>query len=103
MAKALRLANKFVDAGWYVHLLLNVDAVRLVDPQAQLDPCPITGKPLAAMLSAFIDHGGKVMVGAECLKLIGLGPDDLGYGQDVASFPMIEALMSKPAIKILSY
>jgi len=103
IAKALRLGRNFLADGWQVNLLLNVDGVRLVDPKADLYPCPVTGKPLSGMLSAFLADGGKGLVGAECMKLIGLSEDDLGEGLEVASFPKIEALMALPDLKILSY
>jgi predicted peroxiredoxin len=103
IAKALRFGRKFLAAGWQVHLVINVDAVQLINPDAGLEPCPVTGKPLTAILSGFISDGGKGLVGAECLKLSGLDGSDLAEGLEVATFPKIEALMLQPDIKILSY
>lgn len=103
IAKALRFGRKFLAGGWQVHLLLNVDGVRLVDPTADLYPCPVTGKPLEGMLTAFLADGGKGLVGAECMKLVGISEDSLEEGLEIATFPKIEALMSQPDIKILSY
>jgi predicted peroxiredoxin len=103
MAKALRFGRKFLAAGWQVHLFLNVDGVYLADPAAVLDPCPVTGKPLTAILEAFLAEGGKGLVGAECMKLIGLAKEDLVPGLEVAAFPLVEALMARPEIKILSW
>jgi len=54
-------------------------------------------------LTAFLAEGGKGLVGAGCMKLIGLSEEGLEEGLEVASFPKIEALMSQPNIKILSY
>ncbi len=103
IAKALRFGRKFLAGGWDVHLLLNVDGVRLVDPSADLYPCPVTGNSLEDMLTVFLKDGGKGLVGAECMKLIGLKEEDLQDGLESASFSKIEALMLQPNIKILSY
>ncbi len=103
IAKALRFGRRFLAGGWQVHLLLNVDGVRLVDPTTDLYPCPVTGKPLEEMLTSFLAEGGKGLVGAECMKLVGISAESLEDGLEVASFPKIEELMSLPNIKILSY
>ena len=101
--KALRMGRKFTGAGWRVHLFLNVDAVELINPDANLQPCPISGKPLPGLLESFVSEGGQVLVGGECLKAIGLSGQDLPAGCIVADFAVLETLLSQPDIKILGW
>ena len=103
IAKALRFGRKFLEAGWNVHLSINMDAVVLVAPSCDLAPCPVTGEPLAEQLQGFIAEGGHALVGKECMKLQGLNPDDLGEGLRVASFPETERLMGTPGLKIITW
>jgi len=46
--KALRLGRKFVGLGWRVTVLIQADGVGLLDPEADLAPCPVTGRSPAA-------------------------------------------------------
>lgn len=103
IAKALRYGRKFLEAGWQVTLLVNIDGVQLVNPRGDLAPCPVTGKPLPRMLAAFMDEGGRTLVGKECMTLAGIAPEELPRGAVVASFPVTEQLMSIPGLKIMTW
>jgi predicted peroxiredoxin len=103
IAKALRFGRKFLAAGWKVTLLVNIDGVQLVNPAADLAPCPVTGEPLPKLLAAYQAEGGDVLVGKECLKLARMQVDQLPPGAEVASFPRTEALMATPDLKIITW
>ncbi len=103
IAKALRFGRKFLAAGWNVHLSVNMDAVVLVAPSCELAPCPVTGQPLSQQLQGFMDEGGHVVVGKECMKLQGMNPDELPAGMKVAGFPDTERLMATPDLKIITW
>nr|MEE4269137.1 hypothetical protein [Candidatus Krumholzibacteria bacterium] len=102
-AKALRFGRKFLAAGWRVHLSINMDAVNLLAPGAELAMCPVSGKPLPTLLEAFHTEGGRVLVGKECMGLAGINPDDLPAGYEVAAFPVTEEIMAIPDLKIITW
>ncbi len=103
IAKALRFGNKFLAAGWDVTLSINVEAVALLNPGAGLGPCPVTGKPLRAILDAFMAGGGRVLVGAECLKLAGLGQDVLTGSMVPAETALWQELLARPGTVVFTY
>jgi len=103
VAKALRLGRKFLAAGWPVTLYLNLDAVAVVDPRAGLGPCPITGAPLAQQLDEFVAAGGRGLLGAECLKLAGMTPEQLPPGLATAAFPLVEELLGAEGVRVITY
>lgn len=103
IAKALRFGRKFLAAGWQVTLSINIEAVVLVNPEAELGPCPVSGKPLTQLLSAFMAEGGEAKVGKECLGLTGMKEDDLATGLSIATFPDTEKLMATPGLKIITW
>lgn len=103
VAKALRLGRKFLAAGWRVTLYLNLEAVVIANPVAELDPCPISGEPLNAQLAAFLDEGGRGVVGEECLKLAGLTLDDLTPGLTPATFALTAAALGEEGVRIITY
>jgi predicted peroxiredoxin len=102
-AKALRFGRKFLAAGWQVYLSINIDAVNMVAPGAELITCPVTGKPLTELLAAFHAEGGRVLVGKECMGVVGIKPEDLPAGFEVAGFPGTEEIMSIPDLKIITW
>ncbi len=60
-----------------VTLFLNVEAVHLANRKLPETIAP-NGKSLKAMLGAFIDAGGRVIICPMCMKTIGgMGPEDL--------------------------
>ncbi|PID80965.1 hypothetical protein CSB20_04830 [bacterium DOLZORAL124_64_63] len=101
--KALRAGRKFLGAGWQVTLSINVEAVRILDPGIGNQLCPVAGKPVADLLRAFQAEGGQVLVGAECLKLAGLGPEHLFTDMRIAKFPLIEEALSVPGVVTLTW
>ena len=101
--KALRMGRNFLGAGWRVTLLANLEAVRLVDPGATLEACPVTGRPTPHLLAAFVADGGRVLVGRECLKVAGLEGAALPAGCDLAHFATVEALLRRPDLRTLSW
>lgn len=101
--KALRAGRKFLGAGWTVTLSINLEAVKLLDPVVGGEPCPVAGKPMSALLRAFQDEGGRVLVGAECLKLNGLSESDLFEGMEIAKFPLIEQALAVPGVVTLTW
>ncbi len=101
--KALRAGRKFLEAGWTVTLSVNITAVRLLDPAVGGRPCPVAGKPMNALLRAFQSEGGRVLVGAECLKLNGMGEEDLFPGMEIAKFPLIEECLAVPGVVTLTW
>ena len=103
IAKALRFGRKFLAAGWKVTLLANIDGVQLVNPAADLAPCPVTGNPLPGMLAAYQAEGGELLVGKECMGLAGIDEEQLPAGAEVAAFPRTEALMATPDLKIITW
>ncbi|MGD9546274.1 MAG: hypothetical protein AB7V45_01880 [Candidatus Krumholzibacteriia bacterium] len=103
IAKALRFGNNFLAAGWEVTLSINVDAVALLDPGASLGPCPVTGKPLRTILETFMAEGGRVLVGLECLKLAGLGPECLSGSMVPADRALWQELLTRPGTVVFTY
>ncbi|MBU2500451.1 hypothetical protein KJ682_03880 [bacterium] len=103
IAKALRFGKRFLAGGWDVTLSINVDGVVLLDPGARLGPCPVTGKPLRAILDEFMEEGGRVLVGPECLKLAGLGPDCLAGSMVPADPALWQELLTRPGTVVFTY
>jgi predicted peroxiredoxin len=103
ISKALRFGRKFLAAGWQVHLLINIDAVVLVQPDSDLAPCPLTGQPLSQQLQDFMGAGGDTLVGKECLKLAGIAEESLGEGLRIASFPLTEQILSIPNLQTMTW
>ncbi|MCB1184986.1 hypothetical protein KDM41_16280 [bacterium] len=103
IAKALRFGRKFLADGTSVILSVNIDAVVLVDPERDAGRCPVTGKPLTDLLRAFAAEGGRVLVGRECLGLIGRGPEDLPAGCEIAAFPLMAEIFATPDLKTITW
>ena len=103
IAKALRFGRKFLEARWQVTLSINIDAVIMLDPSGDLEPCPVSGQPLPEILKAFQAEGGRILVGNECLKLAGLSSETLPAGIEIAAFPLMQELMSIPDLKIITW
>lgn len=101
--KGLRMGRKFLGAGWPVTLSLNVDAVALVDPARADDLDPVSGRPLQKILAVFAAEGGRVLVGAECLKAAGLSPANLPDGMQVADLETVSALLADPGVRTLGW
>ena len=103
IAKALRFGRKFLAAGWPVTLSISLESVCLLDPQVKLGPCPVTAKPLINLLDAFISEGGAVLVGAECLKLAGLGAEHMRAGMVPAEISLWRSTLEKPGTMVFTY
>ncbi len=101
--KALRMGRNFLTAGWDVTLFLNVDGVGLLDPVLGAELCPVAGKPLHVLLEGFLAEGGKGLAGAECLKLAGLETDGLPTGMGIAKFPLVEELLGRSGLRIMTW
>lgn len=101
--KALRFGRKFLAANWQVVLSLNIEGVRLIDPDAVGENCPVAGVPLKKMLRAFIAEGGHVLVGKECLGLAGIPESALQEGMWVATFSVLEEVMSRENLRIITW
>gem|GEM_PF-3271513 len=102
-AKALRFGRKFLAAGWSVTLSINLDGVGLLNPQAAPVDCPVSGKPLPVLLKGFLAEGGRALAGAECMKLAGIGQDQLPAGVTLATFEVLEGLVGQDGTRIISY
>jgi len=103
VGKALRIGRKLLAADWQVVLSMNVDAVKLLDPAVGAKLCPVAGKPLAELLKAFQAHGGQILVGAECLTLVGLDESSLLPGMQLAKFPVMEEILSRPETRTMTW
>lgn len=103
IAKALRFGRKFVAAGWRVTLSINMDAVVVAIADGDPGNCPVTGQPLGDQLQAFLDEGGLGLVGNECLKLAGVGPEGMVPGLGIAEFSLMQELMATPDLKIITW
>lgn len=101
--KALRLGRKFVGLGWRVTLLIQADGVRLLDPAADLEPCPVTGRSPAAALPEFLAAGGRGLVGKDCLQAHGLENLALPGGLDHATVEGIAEILASPDVRTLSF
>jgi len=103
VGKALRIGRKFLGAGWQVVLSVNIDAVKLLDPDVGQQLCPVAGKPLISLLKVFQDEGGRVLMGKECLALAGLSEADLLPGMEVAKFPVMEEILGRPGTRTMTW
>lgn len=103
IGKALRMGRKFRAAGWDVVLFMNVDGVALLDPLLGQETCPVAMRPLASLLLDFLAEGGRGLAGAECMKLVGLGDECRPAGVEIAEFPLIEELLARPGIRIMTW
>ena len=103
VGKALRMGRKFLAAGWAVTLFLNVDGVGLLDSKLNSGLCPVAGKPLSKLLDGFLAEGGTGLAGAECLKLAGLDPDHVPEGMGIAEFALVEELLGRPGLRIMTW
>ena len=101
--KALRTGRKFLAADWQVVLSMNIDAVKLLDPVASSQLCPVAGKPLVQLLKTYQADGGRVLVGAECLSLAGLSAENLFPGMELASFPLLEEILARPNVRTMTW
>ncbi len=102
VGKALRIGRKFLAADWEVVLLINLDAVKLLAPTFSRD-CPVAGKPLKDLLQAFQTNGGRTLVGTECLALAKLAESDLLPGMEMAKFPLVEEILSRPNTRTMTW
>ena len=103
VGKALRIGRRFLGAGWQVVLSINVDAVKILDPEVGGKLCPVAGKPLTGLLKAYQDDGGQVLVGTECLALAGLDSDNLLPGMELAKFPVMEEILARSGTKTMTW
>lgn len=103
VAKALRFGLNFLKAGWDVALLLNIDGVQVINPVMEIGLCPVTGQPLPEMLEDFRDQGGRVLAGKECLDQARIKPEGVPDWIEIATFPLLEELMSRPGIRTMTW
>ncbi len=103
VGKALRVGRKFLAVEWQVVLSMNIDAVKLLDPEASGQICPVAGKTVVQLMKAFQADGGRILVGAECLALIGLDEDHMLPGMELAKFPLIEEILSRPDVRTMTW
>ncbi|MCP4290983.1 MAG: hypothetical protein GY780_04000 [bacterium] len=101
--KALRVGRKFLAADWQVSLSINIDGVKLLEPSASGDLCPVAGKSMIKLMKIFMSEGGQILVGKECLSVFGLSVDHLIEGMEIAQFPMIEELLSRPEVRTMTW
>ena len=101
--KALRLGRKFLAAEWQVVLSLNIDAVKLLHPDASGLICQVAGKTMIQLLKGFQAEGGRVLVGAECLGLNGMDEEHLLEGMEIAEFPIIAEILSRPEVRTMTW
>jgi len=103
VGKALRIGRKFLGAEWQVVLSINVDAVKLLDPAVGEKLCPVAGKPLTDLVKAFQADGGRVLVGTECLALADLDQSSLMPDMELAKFPMLAEILSRPGTRTMTW
>ena len=103
VGKAVRIGRKFMAAQWQVVLSLNIEAVKLLDPTIGGELCPVAQKPLTSLLKAFHADGGRILVGPECMALADLGEDSLLPGMELAKFPMLEEILSRPDVRTMTW
>jgi len=103
VGKALRVGHKFLAVQWQVVLSLNIEAVKLLDPTGAERRCAVAQKPYAKMLQSFLANGGRILVGAECLTLAGLNAEHLMPGMELAKFPLIEEILSRPEVRTMTW
>ncbi|MBD3222425.1 hypothetical protein GF314_14415 [bacterium] len=101
-AKALRMAGRFAATDWEVTVFLNVDGVRLAAPSDEPATCPATGKPLPTMLADLVTKA-DVLVGADCLKVASLSPDDLMDGCVPADLDRVQERLALDGTRVFSY
>ena len=103
VGKALRIGRKFLAAEWQVVLSFNVDAVKLLTPEVGGKLCPVASKPLTDLLKGFQADGGQVLVGTECLALVGLDESNLLPGMELAKFPAMEEILGRPGTRTMTW
>ncbi len=103
VGKALRIGRKFLAAEWQVVLSINIEAVKILDPKIGQEICPVAGKPMIGLIKTFQVEGGRVLVGAECLSLAGLDKDNLLPGMELAKFPVLEEILSRPETRTMTW
>lgn len=101
-SKALRMARKFLTAGWDVTMLVAIDGVRLADANGPAADCPVTGKPLRAMLAA-VAAEATVLIGKDCLGEAGLADATLVPGCRVSDMEILQERLKLPETRTLSY
>ena len=102
VGKALRIGRRFLAADWKVVLSMNIEAVKLLDPAVGELLCPVAKKSLISMVKAFQVDGGRVLVGTECLTLAGMGEGNLLPGMELAKFPVMEEILSRPKTRTMT-
>jgi len=103
VGKALRIGRKFLAAEWRVVLSINIEAVKLLDPEVGQQLCPVAEKPIIGLVKAFQVEGGRVLVGTECLSLAGLCENNLLPGMELAKFPVMEEILGSPGTRTMTW
>ncbi len=102
VAKAVRLASKLAGQGWQATILLNLDAVAYARQRTESPPCPVTGKPVHALLAGFREVG-TVLVGRDCLRAAGIDPGEVVPGFEPTSPERMHAALTREGTQVFSY
>ena len=103
VGKALRTGRKFLTAEWRVVLSINIEAVKILDPEFGQLLCPVAKIPMISLVKAFQVDGGRVLVGTECLALAGMSEDSLLPGMELAKFPVVEEILGLPGTRTMTW
>ena len=100
---ALGQANKALEEGYKVVVLLNVRGIYVAARDREQDTMAPTGKTPQDLLKGALDKGARVIVCPMCLKRTSLKMDDLIDGLEMAGPKVTFPLMTAEDTTVVSY
>jgi len=103
VAMALELATEMAKKGAKITLLVDIEAVRIVDSRQPLGlRWGAHDHTIGQLYDGFVAAGGEILVCPHCAEAVGLRANDLRRGAKIASFDQVAAAVLA-ADKVLDY
>lgn len=102
-SKAFRLGTRIAKEGKISIVHLNVDAVIYSSPKCGIFADPVTNQPLVSTIQNFMNAGGKILVGADCMKTTGILPEDIYEGMEVAGPENVLPPLMDTEMQVITY
>ncbi len=102
-SKIIRMLVQVKDRGIDTVLFLNIDGVKIADNN-YTEVCPVTEKPISAILKNYLNKGGKILIGPDCMKVAGVKKDNIIEGITIVTDPdILFNILLKDNVRIISY
>jgi len=100
---AISFAQSVLQNGHKATIFLNINGVRIATNNIPQHINGITDKSLQEMLQEFIAQGGTVIACPSCLKLAGVGEDELMEGVIIGSPQVTQPLLFADDVRVMSW